>query len=368
MKKLFLLILTALFVMPSLIKAQGCVEPAGDERLTVIGFIQPQADYRLLGQDFLGNSLNSSSFYFNRARMGATGVIPYDFSYYFMMEFSPTLGGPYIIDAFIAYKRFAPYVNASIGQFKSPFGIELLTPCHKLLVINRSMVVDNLASAFRVPGNRDLGFLLFGGTGDLSLFGSKTKNIFGYQLGIMNGSGMNVRDDNRQKDIVGRLTFHPFDFITVGANYRTGKQPPQAAGVTVDDIRSRIGFDLELKYKNFIVQGEYIKGTDEGSYTVGGGCGGETEVRIGSRQSDGFFLQGGYMTPWRIQPIIRYETFNPNMAADQIDDIQNIVTYGVNYFFNDRVRLQVNYLYKAEETARVEIPNDEILLQLQIEF
>jgi hypothetical protein len=368
MKKLIFVLLASLFLIPSFTYAQGCVEPEGDERVTIIGFIQPQAEYLFNGEDILGNSLNTSSIYFNRARMGATGSIPYDFSYYFMMEFSPTLGGPYVLDAFISYKRFAPYISASIGQFKSPFGIELLTPCHKLHTINRSMVVDNLASAFRVPGNRDLGLLFFGGTGDLSLFGSKTKNLFGYQIGIMNGSGKNIKDDNNKKDIVGRVTFHPFDFITVGANYRTGEQPPQVDGITENDVKSRFGFDLELKYKGFLVQGEYIKGTDEGSYTTGGGCGGEIEVHQGSRNADGYFVQDAYMTPWRIQPIVRYETFNPDLSPDVTEDIQNIVTYGVNYFFNDRVRLQINYLYKAEETARVEVPNDELLLQLQIEF
>lgn len=366
MKKLVLIVLASLFFLPSFLNAQGCVEPEGDERITVIGFIQPQVEYKLLGEDFLGNNLNSSSFYFNRARLGVTGVIPYDFSYYFMTEFSPTLGGPFIIDAFISYRRFAPYISASIGQFKSPFGLELLTPCHKLLVINRSMVVDNLNSTAR--GNRDIGFLVFGGTGDLSIFGSKVKNLFGYQFAVMNGTGMNIKDDNNLKDYIGRLTFHPFEFITLGASFRTGQQPPKVAGVTDNDIRTRYGFDLELKYKGIIVQGEYVNGTDEGSYTVGGGCGGEITTVTGSRQSDGFFVQAGYMTPWRIQPIVRFETFEPNMSEDFNEDIQNVVTYGINYFFNDRIRLQANYLYKAEQTVRAEVPNDEILLQLQVEF
>lgn len=366
MKKLIIIALASLFFLPSFLNAQGCVEPEGDERITVIGFAQPQVEYKLLGDDILGNSLNTSSFYFNRARLGVTGVIPYDFSYYFMTEFSPGLGGPFIIDAFISYRRFAPYINASIGQFKSPFGLELLTPCHKLHTINRSMVVDNLNSTAR--GNRDIGFLLFGGTGDLSIFGTKTKNLLGYQFAIMNGTGMNIKDDNNLKDYIGRLTFHPFEFITLGASYRTGEQPSKVAGVTENDVRTRYGFDLELKYKGFLIQGEYVNGTDEGSYTVGGGCGGEITLVQGSRQSDGFFVQGAYMTPWRIQPIVRYETFEPNMSVDQTEDIQNVITYGLNYFFNDRIRLQVNYLYKAEETARAEIPNDEILLQFQVEF
>lgn len=363
MKKLMLFFLAFLCFTPTPSRAQGCMEPTGDERINVIGYIQAQADYRLLGQDILGNSLNTSSFYFNRVRLGATGVIPYDFSYYFLAEFSPTLGGPFVLDAFVSYRRFAPYISASIGQFKSPFGMELLTPCHKLHTINRSQVVTDLANPFR-----DQGFMIFGGTGDLSIFGSKAKNLFGYQLALMNGTGLNVKDDNHKKDLIGRLTFHPFEFLTVGSSYRFGKHPPKVDGIEEEDERSRLGIDLEFKYKGILLQGEFVKGTDKGSYTTGGGCGGEVIVHQGSVNRDGFFAQAAYMTPWKFQPIVRFETYDPNLSADSTDDIQNIVTYGLNYFFNDRTRVQLNYLYKAEESAKAEFPNDEILLQVQIEF
>ena len=339
------------------------MEPTGDERINIIGYIQAQADYRLLGEDFLGNNLNTSSFYFNRVRLGALGVIPYDFSYYFIAEFSPTLGGPFVLDAFVSYRRFAPYFSASIGQFKSPFGLELLTPCHKLHTINRSLVVTDLVNPFR-----DQGFMVFGGTGDLSVFGTKTKNLLGYQFAVMNGTGLNNKDDNNKKDVVGRLTFHPFEFLTIGSSYRFGKHPPKVAGITEDDVRSRLGFDLEFKYKGILLQGEFVKGTDEGSYTTGGGCGGEVEVHQGSVNRNGFFAQASYLTPWKVEPIFRFETYDPNMAKDMEGDIQNIMTYGINYYFNDRTRVQLNYLYKAEETAKAEVDNDEILLQVQIEF
>jgi hypothetical protein len=42
------------------------------------------------------------------------------------------------------------------------------------------------------------------------------------------------------------------------------------------------------------------------------------------------------------------------------------MTFGVNYFFNDWTRLQLNYVYRAE--SPVEIPTDEIVVQLQVKF
>lgn len=69
------------------------------------------------------------------------------------------------------------------------------------------------------------------------------------------------------------------------------------------------------------------------------------------------------MTEWDLQPVIKYETFDPDIDEDL--DSQSIITWGLNYFFNDWTRLQINYLYKAEE---VEVKNDEILVQLQVKF
>ena len=94
------------------------------------------------------------------------------------------------------------------------------------------------------------------------------------------------------------------------------------------------------------------------------------EVHEGSINRSGYWAQAMYMTPWNIQPIIKYENYDPN--TDGYDTIKDpydyatIITFGVNYFFNDWTRLQFNYLYKAEEGD--EIANDEILLQLQVKF
>jgi len=71
-----------------------------------------------------------------------------------------------------------------------------------------------------------------------------------------------------------------------------------------------------------------------------------------------------YMTDWNLQPVIKYENFDPDTETD--DNALSIITFGFNYFFNDWTRLQFNYLYKVEEPT--EISNDEILMQLQVKF
>lgn len=112
MKKIILIIFAIGLVGLQWSWAQGCMEASSDEGVQVVGYIQPEFRYDFLGTDKLtGDNLETSSFYFNRMRLGVVGNIPYDFSYYAMTEFSPTLGGPFILDAYISYNRLGPWAK-----------------------------------------------------------------------------------------------------------------------------------------------------------------------------------------------------------------------------------------------------------------
>lgn len=83
----------------------------------------------------------------------------------------------------------------------------------------------------------------------------------------------------------------------------------------------------------------------------------------------GFWAQLMYMTPWNIQPIIKHEQYDPNTDDENSTSataLSKVTTFGFNYFFNDWTRLQLNYLYKAEEEH--EVANDELIMQLQVKF
>lgn len=368
MKKILSIILLAFLAAPTCLFAQGCMEASTDDGVQVVGYIQGQYEYQFLddGLSPLNGLKADNGFYFNRARLGVVGNIPYDFSYYVMVEFSPTKGGPYLLDAFITYKRLAPWINVSMGQFKSPFGLELNTPCQSLHTINRSRVVSELASPFR-----DIGLMIFGGTADKEIFGLTNPNVFAWKFAITNGTGMNVMDNNKGKDYTGRLIFSPIAGLSVGGSYRYGTLKPSDPTMD-DDVRTRYGFDISVEKANFLVQAEYINGNDQGSSLVGGGCGETPTLVIGDFVKNGFFVQALYMTPWKIQPVIKYESYDPDADVDY--NKQQDITFGFNYFFNEWTRLQANYVYRTEESSDTvladyhEIGNDFFVLQLQVKF
>jgi len=343
------------------------MESDSDEGVAVVGYVQADYDNYFFEEDKNGNTLNKpNSFYFKRARLGVVGSIPYDVSYYVMAEFSPvTQGQPYLLDAFVTYAPFGKYAKFTMGQFKSPVGLELNTPCHALHTIRRSTVVNNLATPFR-----DMGVMVFG-TSD-SLFGKK--DLFAYNIAFLNGSGLNNWDDNKYKDIAARLVISPWEWLKIGGSYRTGKQDIKRTD-QIQTTRTRYGADITFEYKNFMLQGEYLAGVDEGQASSGGGCGGKSSLAADSLtfSKSGFFVQAMYMTPWRVQPVIKFETYDPDKTSYKYlfveqDFIQTTLTFGINYFLNDWTRIQVNYLYNSEETAKLEFPNDAFMFQVQVKF
>lgn len=370
--------------------AQGCVEASSDEGPQLVGYIQPEFSYFMYGKDDNGNAVKPNTFYFRRARIGIVGSIPYDISYYVMAELSPLATGyPYMLDVFITYAPLDKYVKFSFGQFKSPFGYELAQPCFGLHTINRSIATRQLASPFR-----ELQFMVLGGFG-------KNRDIVSYKVSIMNGTGLNVMDQyvwdgdtntvaNANKDIAGRVVVAPLEWLQIGVGARTG-----LIGLKDEDGRSqsrtRYGVDFNLEKWNFRLQGEYMMGIDvvyaDSDGSGGGGCGGKKATAADEDYKEykksGFWVQAMYMTPIRLEPVLKYEYFDPDGSSysyffgGQAHDgySLSIFTFGLNYFINDWTRIQVNYMYSAEGKSTVngieqvnEYDNDILMIQAQIKF
>lgn len=345
MHKLLILFIAIAFVGINA-QAQGCAEPSSEEGVNVFGFLQTQYDYNFLEEP-------ESTFGFNRARIGVMGNIPYDFSYYVLLEASPfRKEGPkaYLLDAFITYNRYS-FAKISVGAFKSPFGLELNTPCYGLHTIFRSKVVNELTAP-----ERDMGLMLVGGS---------DTTLLRYAVSYMNGTGILVKDIDTYKDFIGRLLIQPTSWAHVGGSFKAGRSV-NLDDPTLDNNKTiRFGAEFEVDIANFLIQGEYIYGKDEGSYTVGGGCGGEPEVVVGSVERQGLFVLALYNTPWNFQPVVKYENYNSDISLGN-NNMEHITTFGINYFFNEWTRLQVNYEYKAEWAH--EIKNDALMFQLQVRF
>ncbi|NLP58220.1 porin [Lutibacter sp. B1] len=305
--------------------------------VTVFGYFQPQYNY------YSGDIEDENTFNFKRARFGIRGRVSEDFSYYVMVETSDFIssdGDVYLMDAFITYDKY-DWLKASLGSFKQPFGLEVTTACHGLTTINRSIVADQL-----VAPQRDYG---------LMLLGKDPSKKFSYSLALMNGRGLGTKDNNEKKDFIGRLTYKFFDFVEVGGSFRYGYPNNQ------DDDRTTFGGDVVVTYKGLKVQSEYIH--DEGDYNraAGGGCG-STPVELGEKRQ-GAYVMASYDVNEKFQPVFKYEYFDADTDIKKLG-YQEMMTIGINYFFNKSTRLQINYQDNIEGGSY----DNALLMQMQVKF
>lgn len=276
-----------------------------------------------------------------RARLDIRGKANPFFSYRLQGDFA---GTPKLIDAYAEIK-IAYYLNFTIGQAKIPFSFESLATADKMESINRSQVVEALVGwNTDVIGNqngRDIGVQAGGSFGKYA-----NRFLFDYKIGVFNGSGINVADKNRNKDIVGRLIAHPVKGLDFGGSFYSGVGNFGTPTATNQD-RNRYGVELNYEYKRFFVRGEFIEGKD------------------GAINRNGWYAQTGYfLIPAKLQLILKYDIYDPNTAISKNTTTAYLI--GGTYQFNNWSKIQAGFTLNKEEGP--EINNNFGVIQYQISF
>jgi hypothetical protein len=212
--------------------------------------------------------------------------------------------------------------NIQAGQFKLAFSLENPYGPLTLETMENSQVISYLSGINDLAGSkgagRDLGVAVYGG-----FFQQDGYNIIDYVVGLYNGTGINVKDNNKHKDITGRLEIHPIRPVTLTASYYNGKIGDDG------DLkpRTRYGFGARYDDGSILFRGEYLKGkTDQ-------------------TDSDGFYLVAGYKFAGKFQPLLKYDFMRKDLANDNSRQINYLV--GFDYWPHKMFRLQVNYTYRT---------------------
>ncbi|MBT8260810.1 MAG: OprO/OprP family phosphate-selective porin, partial [Bacteroidia bacterium] len=160
--------------------------------------------------------------------------------------------------------------------------------------------------------------------------------------------------------IIGRVNYKLTNYLSIGGSFRYGYPIDNDN----DTDRSTFGAEILFEKDKFLVQGEYIY--DEGGFNLasGGGCGSEPAL-LGDKR-DGAYIMGAYKVNEKFQPVLKYEFFDPSLDHQDDGSYQERFTLGFNYFFSERVRLQVNYLANIETVT--EVDNDILVAQMQVKF
>ena len=300
---------------------------------------------------FLEQAGKVNGFDIRRARLDFKSNISPFWGYKVQAELA---GTPKLLEAYGELK-LNDYLNFTLGQFKVPYSLEGLTSTPKLEFIDGSQVVDALTgrkadviSAATDQQGYDIG-LQAGG----SFLKINDLPLIDYKVGVFNGTGPNIADNIKEKDIVGRLVIHPIKGIDLGGfaykGYASYNDNSSAKSTIQTHDRNRYGAELSAEYFGASLKTEFIEGKD------------------GNKLRNGYYVSAGYyVLPQKLQILAKLDNYDPNIDKTVTKDNLTNYTGVVNYFFNQNTRIQLGYTVKKEQAK--EIKNNQIVVQFQLGF
>ncbi|MBO7311664.1 MAG: porin [Alistipes sp.] len=294
-----------------------------DEHLSLSGYLQG-------GYSWDTDSNPETTFYLKRARISLTGNAPEEkFDYRLQVDMA---GSPKICDLYFRYKP-SPAFGMQIGQFKLPFAIEndIYGPT-KFEFIDYSYITtlfarnnaqyDGLAAT-----GRDLGFQVYGSLGEADGY-----HALSYNIGIFNGAGINGKDHNSSKDLVGRVIYKPSKELSFTASYMYAETDVKInEEITREYVESpRWAIGAIYDNKSVLVRSEYA------------------EAQFGNMHVASFYAMAGYQLTKTWGLYARYEFLNHERESIHSDNLDRITIAGV-YKPYDFLRIQINYSHTIKQ-------------------
>ena len=232
----------------------------GPSKLTLFGYAQTQFDMTKTGAE------TKNSFSMTRIILMANAELTRKLSFFLMIDVASTQAAKHLHEYFAQY-AFMPELKVRIGQFKTPYTLENIISPTLLGTVNLNEGTRYMAGIAGDPlyGNyvgRDLGAMI---TGD-AVKARDGHYYLNYSLGVFNGAGMNLRDNNKHKDVAAMLNILPIKDITLSGSFIIGKGNAQVDDMFgtiaqgTDYTRNRWSVGAEVNYKPLKLRTEYMQG------------------------------------------------------------------------------------------------------------
>ena len=233
-----------------------------------------------------------------------------------------------LVDLYAEWRKY-PEFKIRAGQFKRAFTYE--NPTHPITQGWRSYAdVINKLSAFgdrtgeKSSGGRDIGIQF---SGDL-FPNANGRRVFHYQLGIYNGEGVNQKDMDNRKDIIGGAWIMPIKGLRIGAFGWTGSRGGMLdpnTGKTISIKKNRYALSAEYDLNDYTFRAEYIHSQGWGAKSPGNNV----------REID--YSKG---VKSKLYAKARYQTYrNQKEWATSVNQVE----CGLNYRFTKNLELHAEY-------------------------
>lgn len=313
-------------------RTPGC-EVSSDEKPPEVSPVQSSLNLKFSGFaqfSFTGQPDTEDTFSVRRARLSLSGEPMKKLRFKIQADLTRS---PILLDA-LAEITLIENLSLRVGQFLVPFSLENTTSAANLRTINRSQVVEYLAPGRdNKAAGRDVGALVFG-----------RLSVFDYSLGLVNGSGINKKDNNDYKDFSGRFVAHLADNFAAGFSVYNGRQT--IVGVPSNLARNKYGLEATWEYRWVHLSTEFIWAKD------------------GQVQRHGWYLLAVFnLKPEKYQLVFRLDWLDLDRSLP--GESTTVYLAGINWSWNDRSKFQANFEYHHPAAG----PDSQVLLlQLQVGF
>lgn len=300
----------------------------------ISGFVQGL--YQL---DAAEGEVADNTFRMRRVRMSVDGKLGSRVSYKIQGDW---VSSPILVDAYVKVD-VCKGLAFQVGQFKTPFTMESPINPVNLEIFDYGETVKHLAGYDDVCGvgkvGRDIGVMA---SGKLFHVNEGDYSIIDYNIGVFNGNGVNVIDNNNQKDFVGRLNLHPgLKALTLSASGYYGKYHKDELQ---NGKRLRYSFGGQYDDGNLMLRAEYVDGKT-GSQQI-------DTLQLTTHESlmdsKGYYAVLGYNFrfgsedhPRVLMPVLRYEHYAKDTALAKGG--KHYYTIGINYWPLKSLNFKLDY-------------------------
>ena len=256
-----------------------------------------------------------------------------------------------LVDLYAEWRKY-PEFKIRAGQFKRAFTFENPTNPITQGWYAYAMVINNLSgfgdrTGEKSSGGRDIGVQL---SGDL-FPNANGRKLFHYQVGVYNGEGVNEKDKDNRKDIIGGFWVMPIKGVRIGAfgwtGTRGGMYDP-ATGNTVSVEKNRYAISAEYDKDEYTFRAEYIHSQGWGAAKAGNNVR-EIDYSKGDK-ADGWYAFGIVpLIKGKLHAKARYQTYR---SQKEWSTSKSMYEVGLNYYFTKNLQLNAEYGLVNERSAQ----------------
>jgi hypothetical protein len=300
----------------------------------------------------------SNSFNLRLGRIALEGRIQHDWYWKVQLQFNgntSTLGNsPRVVDAFTEWQKYG-FFKVKVGQFKRAFTFE--NPMHPIEqgFFSYSQAINKLSyfsdrSGVRASNGRDIGVQV---QGDF-LPNAHKRNLLHYQVGVYNGQGINTKDVDQQKDVIGGIWVMPVAGMRLGVfgsegSYARKGNWTDESGEHKSQVRKlpqhRYAISAEYKVSDWTFRSEYVHSTGK-AFKVSESNGNSTtdctvNEALGNKADAYYALVIAPVAGKKLYAKARYDLYR---QSAEWGSSRTQYEAGFNYLFNKNVQLNAEYM------------------------